>query len=220
MTDFATLRQRMVDNQIRTSAVTDHLIIGAFLSVPREIFVEAAEQPFAYADRELAMAATAPQRRMIEPVLLARLVQALPLTSQTNALVVGCGTGYSAAIVGRLAGTVIALEQDAGMAEIARARLAAVGATNAKVVTGKLSDGHAAGGPYGAILVEGAVERLPEALTGQLAPEGALATVEREERISRAMLYERVGAEVSRWPQFEAWATLLPGFERKRAFVF
>jgi protein-L-isoaspartate(D-aspartate) O-methyltransferase len=89
-----------------------------------------------------------------------------------------------------------------------------------KVVRARLRDGHPADAPYDAILVDGAVEFVPDALISQLQPEGLLVTIEVGDRLSRAVLYERVGEGVARWPLFEAWATLLPGFERKREFVF
>src|SRR5262245_24264074 len=99
MTDFATLRQRMVDNQLRTREVTDRDVFRSFLNVPREMFAAPEEQPFAYADRELKMTTSAPGRRMLDPVRLARLIHALPRGPETKALVVGCGSGYSTAIL-------------------------------------------------------------------------------------------------------------------------
>lgn len=220
MPDFGALRQRMVDNQIRPNAVTDPDVIQAFLMLPREAFVAEAERPFAYADRELVMSPDAPQRRTLIPVQLARLLQALPLGPEAKALVVGCGSGLSAVLLSPLAGSVVALDEDAGLAAMARERLAGLGAANVTVVEGKLTEGWAAESPYDAILVDGAVEVVPDGLIGQLRSGGILAAIVRLERISRAMLFERVGDDATRWPQFEAWATLLPGFERKPEFVF
>lgn len=220
MTDFSALRQRMVDNQLRTSEVTDRTVLGAFLSVLRETFVEPAERPFAYADRELKMAGSAPGRRMMDPVRLARLIHALPRGPETKAMVVGCGTGYSAAILSQLAGSVVALDEDKSLAALARENLAKLGARNVTVAEGKLADGYPAGAPYDAILVDGAVEVLPASLPAQLSASGMLAVIERENSVSRAMLCERAAGETTKWPLFDAWATLLPGFERRREFVF
>ncbi|MGH6924158.1 MAG: protein-L-isoaspartate O-methyltransferase family protein, partial [Propylenella sp.] len=161
MVDYATLRQRMVDNQIRTSAVTDRDVIQAFLTVPREVFVAEDEKPFAYADRELRMSAAAPERRMMAPAQLARLLQALPLGAKAKALVVGCGSGFSAALLTHLAGSVVALEDDKGLAAISRGRLAELGPANVIVVEGKLTAGWPAEAPYDAILIDGAVEDVP-----------------------------------------------------------
>jgi protein-L-isoaspartate(D-aspartate) O-methyltransferase len=220
MTDYAVLRQRMVDNQLRPNDVTKHAVLRAFLNVPRELFAAPADAPFAYADRELAMADAAPMRRMMDPVPLARLINALPLSADAKVMVVGCGTGYSATILARLAGEVVAVEEDATLAALARDRLAALGAANVEVVEAKLTDGCPGKGPYDAILVDGAIERMPEALVGQLKPGGILATIERDERVSRAVLFEQVGREATKLPRFDAWATLLPGFARRREFVF
>jgi protein-L-isoaspartate(D-aspartate) O-methyltransferase len=220
MTDFAALRQRLVDNQIRPSEVTDRELVKAFLSVPREMFVAPAERPFAYSDRELRMSDAAPDRRMIDPVQLARLIQALPVGADSNVMVIGCGSGYSAAILASLVGRVVAVEEDAALAAAARENLSFLGAVNAQVVEAPLTEGFATEAPYDAILVDGAVEVVPPALVAQLRPDGALAAIERDERISRAMLYEQVGEGATKWPQFEAWATALPGFERRREFVF
>lgn len=221
MDDYMTLRRRMVDNQIRPSEVTDYAVIKAFLSVPREIFVEPAEQPFAYADRELKLPASAGlERRMMAPVNLARLVQLLPLGAQAKILTIGCGTGYSAAILARLAGAVVAVEEDERLAAWAGEKLAALDAANAGVIRAGLTQGAPAEAPYGGILIDGAVETVPDAIIAQLKPDGVLAVIERDERASRAMLYKRVGADAAKWPKFEASATLLPGFARKREFVF
>lgn len=220
MTDFAALRQRMVDNQIRPGAVTDPDLIRAFLAVPRELFAAEAEKPFAYADRALVMSEAAPERCTLIPIHLARLAQALPLGVSAKAMVVGSGSGCSAALLAHLVASVVALEEDAALASLSRERLAEVGAANVTVVEGKLTDGWAAEAPYDAILVDGAVEIVPDALIQQLKPGGVLAAIVRSERISRAMLYERVGEGATHWPQFEAWATPLPGFQRKPEFVF
>lgn len=221
MMDFEALRRRMVDNQVRPSAVTDHAVIEAFLAVPREPFVAEDEKPFAYADRPLKMAASANDRRAMDPASLARLVQALRgAGSGERALAVGCGSGYSAAILARLFREVVALEDDSSLAALARERLPSVGASNVSVIEGTLAAGHAGRAPYDAILIEGAVETLPAALLGQLAPGGLLAAVESDGRMSRAMLYERVGEGAARRPLFDAWATPVPGFERPREFAF
>jgi protein-L-isoaspartate(D-aspartate) O-methyltransferase len=221
MADFETLRQRMVDNQIRPSEVTDYDVIRAFLNVPREIFVADDETPFAYADRELKMAGSVPNRRMLGPVSVARLVHTLRgARDRSKALVVGCGSGYSSAILARLFSEVVALEEDAALAALARDRLQAVGAANVSVVEGRLAAGWPGGAPYDAVLVEGAVEVVPEPLIGQLGQEGLLATIERNAGVSRAVLYERVGDTAAKRRLFDAWATPLPGFERPREFVF
>jgi protein-L-isoaspartate(D-aspartate) O-methyltransferase len=221
MTDFAVLRQRMVDNQVRTSGVTDHDVIETFSTVPRELFVSAADRPFAYADRELPLSPSAGGGRTMMPAAqLARMVQLLPLRRDGKAMIVGCGVGYSAAILARLTGQVIAVEEDPTLAAAASEALRMDGMANARVVEARLVEGFAAEAPYDAILVDGAVEFMPDALIDQLAPGAALVAMLREGGTSRAMLYERVGGEAARWPHFDAWGGLLPGFATKREFVF
>ena len=220
MIDFAALRQQLVDNQIRPSEVTDRELVKAILAVPRELFVTPDEQPFAYSDRELRMAKSASHRRLLDPVQLARLMQALAVNPDAKVMVIGCGSGYSAAILSRLSGFVVAVEEDQELAGMAAETLSALGAANVSVVCSALADGHAAEAPYDAILIDGAVELVPDALIAQLKQNGQLAVIEREEGNSRAMLYERIGHGATKWPLFDAWATMLPGFERTREFVF
>ena len=154
------------------------------------------------------------------PVQLARLVQALEIAPGARLLVVAGATGYSAAILDRLGADVVLLEEEESLAAAARENLGGLGADRVRVVTGPLVRGHPAGAPYDAILIDGAIEVLPDALAGQLAPAGHIATVYRDERLSRAMIFERVGDDVTKWPLFDAWLDVLPGFERAREFVF
>lgn len=220
MDDFALLRQRMVDNQIRPSEVTDPQVIQAFLSVSREKFVAPDQRPFAYGDRDVPLSPWAPGRRMMPPVQLARLVQALEIKPGARVLVVAGATGYSAAIVEKLGAGVVLLEEDEALAGAAQGNLAEAGIRNAQIVNGAHVRGHAAGAPYDAILIDGAIEVLPEGIAGQLAAGGRVAAIERDDRLSRAMIYERVGDDVTKWPLFDAWLDVLPGFERVREFVF
>ncbi|SEQ84744.1 protein-L-isoaspartate(D-aspartate) O-methyltransferase [Faunimonas pinastri] len=221
MTDFATLRQRMVDNQIRPSDVTDHEIIRVFSTVPRELFVPEDERPFSYADRDLKIASTpGGDRYMMAPSQFARLVQAMGLRRDSVVLVVGAGSGYSSAVLSRLVGGVVALEENDSLVSAAEGALKALGTPNVAIAQSRLVDGYPSSGPYDAILVDGAVEVLPDAYVRQLKPGGILALVKQEGRLSRAMLYERVGDQVAGRVLFDAWAPILPGFERKPEFIF
>jgi protein-L-isoaspartate(D-aspartate) O-methyltransferase len=157
---------------------------------------------------------------MLPAVQLARLLQALPLSSGAAAMVVGCGSGYSAAIMARLAGHVVAIEEDESLLMLARDRLRGTDTENVALIPAPLVRGHPDAGPYDAILLEGTVELEPDTLLAQLSLEGALATIGRHEGISRAILYERIEGGVTKWPLFETWASPLPGFQRKPEFVF
>lgn len=219
MTDFATLRRHMVDGQVRPADVTDIRILSAMLETPRERFVPDQAQALAYLDQDLGLGiAGSATRRLMKPMVLSKLIQALEIESTDRVLVVGAATGYSAAIIARMAAEVVALEQDAALIQIAKSALAGQG--HVQVVTGTLADGYATAAPYDAILVEGAVEELPDAFCAQLKEGGLLACVQGTSPASSAMLYCRSGDELGGRRIFDAAASLLPGFAKPRVFAF
>jgi protein-L-isoaspartate(D-aspartate) O-methyltransferase len=218
MADFATQRRMMVDGQVRTADVTDRRLIGAMLDLPREKFVPEASAPLAYLDLDvpLADAQGESSRRLLKPMVLAKLVQALDIVEGQKVLDVGCATGYAAALMARLGANVVALEQDDALARVARTNLAGL----AELVQGWLADGYPAGAPYDLILVEGRVEIAPEGLCGQLAEGGRLICIEGEGPGGKAMLYQREASGISRRAVFDTAGPALPGFVRPPAFVF
>jgi protein-L-isoaspartate(D-aspartate) O-methyltransferase len=220
MTDFAHARRMMVDGQIRTNDVTDLRLLAAFEEVPRERFVPQRWQPMAYQDLDVPLQDAAGARRLLKPMVLAKLIQAAAVGEGDRVLDVGCATGYASAILARLARVVIALEEDAALAEAAAGALAAVGAGNAKVVTGPLSAGWAREAPYDVILLDGSIEIAPQALLDQLGDGGRLVGIVGRAPIGRGTVYRRSGTHVSAHPEFDAVAPLLPGFAKPPAFVF
>ena len=223
MLDFAAARRTMVDSQVRTNDVTDLRIVAAMLELPRERFVAQDKTDLAYADLDVPAAAARPSqppRRLLKPMVVAKLAQAAEITAGDHVLDVGCATGYSAALLARLAQSVVALEEDAALAKLAAENLAAVGARNATVVTGPLPQGWPPAAPYDVILVDGAVEIVPEALRQQLKDGGRLVAVLGRTPAGRAMVYRSVRGDVSGWPVFDASAPLLPGFAAPTIFVF
>ncbi len=219
MTDFAAARRHMVDGQVRPADITDIRITSAMLDVPRESFVPDKVKALAYLDLDLGLgAAGAATRCLMKPMVLAKLIQALEIEATDKALIVGAATGYSAAVIARMAGEVVALEQDEGLVRIATTALS--GAANVKVVAGPLPAGHAAGAPYDAILVEGAVEALPDAFRAQLKDGGRLVCILGTAPGGSAMLYRRSGHELGGRPIFDAAAALLPGFAKAAEFAF
>lgn len=217
MIDYAAMRRAMVDSQIRTNRVSDERVIAALREVPRERFVPQRLKGIAYIDEDLEIAAG---RYLMEPMVLARLLQVAELKDSESVLNVGCGTGYVAAVLARLAGGVVALESQAELAARARQLLAQQGVANVVIVEADLPAGHAAQAPYDAILIEGAVECLPAALPGQLAEGGRLICIERTGAVGHAVLYRKVGGLVARRELFDAQAPLLPGFSKPRGFRF
>ena len=217
MTDFAAARRHMVDCQIRTNKVFAPALVAALAETPREAFLPEAERGLAYVDGDLACGKG---RRLMAPMVFARLVQALDVAPGDIALDIGCGTGYSSAILARLASTVVAVECDAELAEAAQANLAALGIDNAVVVDGALAAGYPEQAPYDAIVLSGAVPEISEALTGQLAEGGRLGAVVRPPNgVGRAVRATRHGGAVSRRTVFDAGAPMLPGFEVETEFV-
>ena len=220
MFDFAAARRMMVDCQVRTSDVTDPRIVAAMLDLPRERFVPERNASLAYLDLDVPVTAGTPARRLLKPMVLAKLVQAAEIGPQDRVLDVACATGYSTALLARLARNIVALEEDVTLARHARENLAAVGVPNAEVVSGPLPDGWQAGTPYDVIFVNGAAEVVPERLLRQLAEGGRLVGVVGRPPASKAVLYLASGGQASALPIFDAAAPPLPGFAEPPAFVF
>lgn len=218
MVDYAAARLNMVESQLRTNKVTNPALIEAFEHVPRELFVPERLRGIAYVDEDIEIG---PGRFLMEPMVLARLLQEARPQPGDVALDLGCGAGYAAAILARLCGTVVALESDQRMAAQATQTLGQLGIDNAVVVEGPLDAGYPAQGPYNVILVNGAVSEVPQAIRDQLAEGGRLVAVVRNaSRIGRAMLLQRSGDVVSGRVLFDAAVPLLPDFEAKPGFVF
>ena len=218
-THFSQARQTMVDCQIRPTKVTDENIIDAFATVPREAFVGRNQRAIAYVDEDLPLPGG---RCMMEAMVLARLIQALAVGKDDNVLVVGAATGYGAAIMARLAGSVIAVETRTQMVEKAQETLVSIGTDNAVAIKGRLTEGFANEGPYDAILIEGAVETMPERILDQLVNGGRLVAVWRPEdaAVGVASIWTKAGNEFVRKPLFDAQVPVLDEFRCKRDFVF
>lgn len=223
MIDFNRLRQSMVDSQIRPNDVTDLRIIAAMLEVPRERFVPASRADLAYLDDDLPLndaGSGSTPRYLIEPMVLAKLIQALDLSGNERVLDVGCATGYSSALLRQLTAEVVAIESDPDLAATARGILAELAVAAVQVVSGPLINGVPEAGPYDAILLNGSVEYVPDALLDQLREAGRLVAVIRSGPLGRATLHRRIDGDVSRRPLFDAAIPMLPGFEVPRGFVF
>ncbi|NJL08756.1 MAG: protein-L-isoaspartate O-methyltransferase [Methylacidiphilales bacterium] len=220
MIDFVSLRRNMVNGQLRTNGVTDPALISALLEIPREEFVSEPQRALAYRDDDLPIEGGEGPRYLIEPMTIARMIQALNLQPGDSVLDVGCGSGYSVALLSRLAGSVVALEADARLSEDAVRLLDRLGTSNVSVVSGPLAAGWPKAGPFDAILVEGAVEQVPQALFGQLKDNGRLIAVVGQGASGRAVLYRSVGGTISSRALFNAAVPSLPGFGKSSGFVF
>jgi protein-L-isoaspartate(D-aspartate) O-methyltransferase len=223
MAGFAQARRMMVDGQVRTSDVTDHAIIAAMLDVARERFVPPDKAALAYLDLDIPVnegTVSDTSRRLLKPMVLAKLLEAAEIGAGDAVLDVGCATGYSSALLSRLAAHVIALEEDAALARQASKALQEIGAANVTVVTGSLATGWPARSPYDVIVLQGATDIVPRILFRQLKDGGRLVGVERRGAVGKAMVYRSAAGDVSGRVIFDAMAPLLPGFAAFPTFVF
>ncbi len=216
MTDFADRRRMMVDTQVRPSDVTKFPIIEAMLTVPREIFVPDAQREAAYADEILPLGEG---RVMLDARTLAKMLDVLNIENDELVLNVGCGLGYSAAVVARMAQAVVAVEEDEGMAQEAQELLADIGTDNAIVHQGPLGEGAGEHGPYDVILVQGGVENVPSAIADQLKDGGRICCIFMEGALGTVRIGYKSGDVISWRFAFNASAPILPGFAARREFA-
>jgi protein-L-isoaspartate(D-aspartate) O-methyltransferase len=215
MTDFARLRLGMVDGQIRVADVTDHRVLAAFLSVPREAYVPADRRAIAYLDARVPLGP--PGRAMLDPMILARLVQLADPQPGDRVLVVGCGLGYTAAIFAELAAHVVGLEQDPALASAAKASFSADGRVT--VVEGKLTEGAPAEGPFDLVFCDGAVADGLENLLAQLASSGRMIAPTGAGPATKATVFRASAGEAVGAATFDAVAPRLPGFQPVETFA-
>lgn len=208
--DYAAARQAMVDSQLRPQGVNDPAVIAAMSAVPREQFVPEGERLLAYVDRSIPIG---DGRAIPAPAVLGLLLTAMIPDRGQAALVVGAGTGYSAAVLQEIGLDTVALESSPVLAGLARAQ-------GVDVVEGPLAEGHAAGAPYDLILIDGAVEFIPDALVDQLKDGGRIGTALVERGVSRLIVGRKAGGGFGYHSLTDAGTPALPGFERPRAFTF
>jgi protein-L-isoaspartate(D-aspartate) O-methyltransferase len=215
--DTAAARRMMVDGQIRTADITDLELLAAMRTAPRELFVPQALAAQAYSDGEIRLGNG---RVLLRPMTLAKLIQAANVRPGDHVLDVGCGTGYSSAVLSHLGAFVVALEEDTALARPAEAALSAAGAPLVRFVEGPLTAGWPADAPFDVILFEGATEVVPNELGDQLKSHGRLAAIFGDGPAGKAMIYRRIEGKLVGRPVFDAAAPVLPGFAAVPAFVF
>ncbi|MGO4917075.1 protein-L-isoaspartate O-methyltransferase family protein [Pseudogemmobacter sp. W21_MBD1_M6] len=216
MTDYQNRRTVMVDTQVRPSDVTKFPIIEAMLAVPREAYVPAAKREAAYVGENIALGRN---RVLLEPRTLAKMLDALDIQPDELVLDLGCAYGYSTAVIARLAQAVVAVEEDEGMAADAQQTLSENAVDNAAVMQGAMTAGNAKNGPYDVIVVQGAVEQVPQALLDQLKDGGRIGCIFMEGALGICRIGYKIDGNVTWRFAFNASAPVVPGFERERAFV-
>ncbi|MCO5129271.1 MAG: protein-L-isoaspartate O-methyltransferase [Xanthobacteraceae bacterium] len=215
--DFVIARQKMVDGQVRTSDVTDTRVIDAMLTVPREAFVPDDRMAMAYLDLDLEVG---DNRFLQKPVVVARLLQAAEVRPTDGVLVVGCASGYTAALAARLAARVVATDPDGALAARARAALDKLGLADVAVAVAPVAEGNPAQAPYDVIVLEGATEIVPNELYRQLKEGGRLVGVFADGNVQRATLVTHSHDDFGSRILFDASARLLPGMRQTPEFVF
>ena len=212
--NFEQMRRAMVASQLRTTGVNDPSVVAAMGAVPRERFVPPERCALAYAD---AVVPVGHDRALNPPMALGRMLTEARLRGREKALVIGAATGYSAAVLARLTGSVTAVEEVPELAEFARKALAGTGV---ELVEGPLNEGHAAGAPYDFILIDGAVEYVPQVIVDQLADGGEFALALLDEGVTRLSVGRVVGGAFGTSAVSDAAAAILPGFVKPRGFSF
>lgn len=221
MSGFSTARQKMVDGQVRTSDVTDSRIIDAMFAVPREAFVPEHRRALAYLDLDLDVSEAGSTRRfLIKPVVTAKMLQAAEIAKTDNVLVVGCATGYAAAVLAQLGCRVTATESDPALAAKAQEILAGLGLSNVTVRVAAAAEGDVTGAPFDVIVLNGATEITPVQLYRQLKEGGRLVGVFATTQPPRATIVTHSHDDFGNRALFDAVVPVLPGLERVPAFVF
>lgn len=216
MLDFDTQREKMVDNQIRPSDVTNHDLLSAFLKVPREKFVPENLQEFAYIDEDLKLHG---DRCLMEPASFAKLLQALRVSDQDVVLDVGCTSGYSSAVIAQLASFVVGLEEEEALATLAKEQLDEMDIANVSIFNGTLAEGYEKHAPYDVILIGGCVEEVPAAMFAQLKEGGRLACVLGAGNAAEAILFTKNDGLVTQRTLFNCAVKPLPGFSKPVEFA-
>ncbi len=221
MSGFSTARQKMVDGQVRTNDVTDSRIIDAMLAIPRELFVPESRRALAYLDFDLDVSEGGSGKRyMIKPQIIAKMLQAAEIQASDKVLVVGCASGYAAALAGRLAAKVTGTESEPALVEKGTGVLRALGFANVVLKTAAPADGDLADAPFDVIVLNGATEVAPDRVFDQLAEGGRLVGIFAAGKPARAMVVTRSHGDLGHRALFDAAAPVLPGLERLPAFVF
>ena len=223
MTDIALQRENMVESQIRTADVTDRRLLKAFQDLPREVFVPASKRTLAYMGENIVVRPAdtdGPARELLAPMALARLVQLAEIQETDVVLDVGCGTGYGSCLIAHLAESVVGTEIVADLTDLATKHAGELAIDNVAFVTSPLNEGYPADAPYDVIVLNGAVPEVPKALFEQLSEGGRLVAFLSEGEFARAVRYKKTGNSLARTETFDCGVPALPGFARKKSFVF
>jgi len=216
--EFKLARKNMVDCQLKPNKIKDNEVINAFLNVPREMFVKKNHIKHAYLDDNLSLGNG---RFLLNPVILSRLIQALELKKNETILNIASGSGYGVVILSYLADTVLGIENDKNLLEKSLELLLNLDVNNAAIIKGDIKEGFVKQAPYDAILIEGAVEEVPEIILTQLSDKGRLVTVQSNESgYGKAILIEKFNNNFITNILFDAYVPILSGFRSNKTNSF
>ena len=223
MIDYAIARENMIESQVRPNGITDARVIDAMSEVPREMFVPEDIRSLAYMDEDvpLSVGSDGKRRHLMEPMAFARLLQAAMIQPDECVLDIGCAAGYSSAVLSKLSQLVVAVEEDADLAEAANQNLLRLQINNVAVFNSSMHEGHQAEAPYDVIIINGRVGEVPGGLLSQLNEAGRLVAVVGETDTAQALVYTKAGDVTA--PRYICDASIppLPGFEKADpGFVF
>lgn len=216
MTAYSARRVMMVDTQVRPQDVTKFPIIEAMLATPREVYVPAEKREAAYVGENLSLGG---DRVILEARTLAKMLDAIDIQPGQVVLDLGCGLGYSSAVIARMAEAVVAVEEDEALAAEAQRVLAAEGVDNVAVLAGPLAAGCAKCGPYDAITVQGGVEAVPDSLLAQLKEGGRIAALFMDGPLGAVKIGHKSAGKVTWRFAFNAAAPVLAGFASRHEFA-
>jgi protein-L-isoaspartate(D-aspartate) O-methyltransferase len=217
MTDYSAARTAMVDCQVRPSDVTKYSIIETLLTVPREIYVPSEKKAVAYAGEHIALSS---DRFLLDARTFAKMLDAVNIRATDLVLDLGCGLGYSAAVLSRLAEVVVAVEEDAELAAAAADTLSEKSADNVLVINAPLAAGDAKHGPYDVVITQGAIQELPAAILDQIKDGGRIVSIFVENNLGQCRVGLKAGGEIAWRYAFDANAPILSGFETSPEFTF
>ncbi len=223
MSNFQAERENMIESQIRPNGVTNVALLRAMREMPREVFVPPSQRNLAYMDGALRVEAARdgrPARYLLPPMVFAKLAQLAAVKETDRVLDIGPATGYSTAILAKLAKEVIGVECDAGLAALAQDALSQEGIENAKLITGPLEEGAPEEEPFDVIFVNGRLGCEPEKLLTQLTAGGRLVAIMGTETAPKGRLFTKIDSTIQDVMAFDAGAPLLPGFDPKPVFTF
>jgi len=223
MIDYAIPRENMIESQVRPNGITDARVIDAMSEIPREVFVPDAVKSLAYMDEDvpLATGSDGRKRHLMEPMAFARMLQAAAIQPEECVLDIGCATGYSSAVLSRLAQLVVAVEDASELADAANENLLRLQINNVAVFNTAMNEGHRAEAPYDVIIINGRAGRVPESLLSQLADGGRLVAVVGDADTAQALVYTNTKDVIASRYAFDATISMLPGFEKSEpGFVF